>query len=274
MSETQIYTEKILSLRAERERNLLRNPLNWFSLSGLFLLQDGDNSFSGDASSDICIEGLPENTSGIFHLQDGKITLTSCNKSVFTVNASEPTKLALRTDVDGDLDLIEAGVIAMRLIKRGDNVYLRVWNREAETLKHFNGLKYFPVNRAYMLIAEYIPFHVSRSFTIRDAIGGEHNSIFNGEAHFTLNGGECSLIAEEVDDGLLFSFTDPTRADATYPGGRYLVCPPPAENKLILDFNLAVNWPCAYTSYATCPLPPAQNRLKVRVEAGEMRYHN
>lgn len=80
-------------------------------------------------------------------------------------------------------------------------------------------------------------------------------------------------MAQEDEDGLLFNFNDLTREDSTYPGGRYLETPVPQGLQLDLDFNLAVNWPCAYTSFATCPFPPLENRLPVRIEAGEKRFH-
>ncbi|MBN2258351.1 MAG: DUF1684 domain-containing protein, partial [Anaerolineaceae bacterium] len=95
-----------------------------------------------------------------------------------------------------------------------------------------------------------------------------------GEIHFTLEGVDCRLVAEDSGNELLFSFTDLTRADVTYPGGRFLTVEKPRDNRVVLDFNLAVNWPCAYTDFATCPLPPTENHLPVRIEAGEMRYRD
>jgi len=103
-------------------------------------------------------------------------------------------------------------------------------------------------------------------------VGTRYESRFPGRAAFTIHGATCSLIAEEDDEELLFSFTDLTKTDATYPGGRFITTPLPENNEVVLDFNLAKNWPCAYTPHATCPLPPVENHLKVRIEAGEKRY--
>ncbi len=160
------------------------------------------------------------------------------------------------------------------VISRNNRPYLRVWDREAPALTSHKGLHYFPIDAKYQITALYQPFETPRSLKVLDAIGGEHESRFPGQACFTINGLECTLIAEEEDDGLLFNFTDLTRADSTYPGGRYLLTEPPAGGTILLDFNLARNWPCAYTAFATCPLAPAENHLKVRIEAGEMRYHD
>ncbi|MCQ3954031.1 MAG: DUF1684 domain-containing protein, partial [Chloroflexi bacterium] len=100
-------------------------------------------------------------------------------------------------------------------------------------------------------------------------IGTEISTFFMGRAEFTINGVDCALEAEQSGDELLFNFKDGTNADTTYGGGRRFYLPPPEGDEIILDFNLTDNWPCAYTPFATCPIPPRQNVLKVRVEAGE-----
>ncbi|HNH26746.1 MAG TPA: DUF1684 domain-containing protein, partial [Anaerolineales bacterium] len=109
--------------------------------------------------------------------------------------------------------------------------------------------------------------------TIRiEGIGTEVQTFFMGEAQFTLNGKDYSLQAEESGDELLFNFKDETNTDTTYGGGRRFYLLPPEGDELILDFNLTDNWPCAYTPFATCPIPPKENTLKVRIEAGEKKF--
>lgn len=95
-----------------------------------------------------------------------------------------------------------------------------------------------------------------------------------GEVHFNLDGKDLVLQVEDAEDEGLISFVDETRKDLTYPGGRLLTLPKPLIETFRLDFNAALNWPCAYTPWATCPLPPKENFLPVRIEAGEMRYHD
>lgn len=273
MTEDNAYRFEIEQARQARENRMLSNPLNWFTLVGLFPLADGINRLGREESLEITLPSLPKGSSAIFEVRSDGVFLTSTMGN-FTLNGQPPSRDALRQDMDGDPDLVEIGSIAMRVINRNNRPYLRVWDRETQALKDFNGLHYFPIDPAYRVQAEFVPFHSPRSIQIADAIGGEHEILFPGEARFNVSGVACALIAEDDDDGLLFNFADLTRTDATYPGGRYLLTEKPTGSHITLDFNLARNWPCAYTSFATCPLPPAQNHLQVRVEAGEKRYHN
>ena len=150
--------------------------------------------------------------------------------------------------------------------------YLRVWDKDASPVSRFKGLKYFPINPAYRITAMFVAYEPPKSIKIMDVIGGDHDGFLAGEARFHLSGVDCCLVAEADGDELLFSFTDLTSKDTTYPGGRFLTTDKPQAGRVTLDFNRAVNWPCAYTAYATCPIPPVENRLSVRIEAGEMRY--
>ena len=267
------YEEFITGQRLARENKMLASPLNWLSLVGLFPLKDGENSIGNGPQYRINLPALPAEARAVLIARDTGVYLIT-EHTGFRLNGQTPLETPLRQDVEGDPDLVEAGSLAMRVISRNNRPFLRVWDREAPMLANFKGLRYFPVDPEYCIAAIYQPFETPRSIRVMDAIGGEHESHFPGQARFNINGVECTLIAEEDEDGLLFNFTDLTRADSTYPGGRYMLAEQPLEGTVLLDFNLTRNWPCAYTPFATCPLPPAENHLKVRIEAGEMRYHD
>ncbi|MGB8253062.1 MAG: DUF1684 domain-containing protein [Anaerolineaceae bacterium] len=248
------------------------NSQSWLALIGLFQLEEGDNSFGTRTTNKIILPQFNQEQCGSFHRENGKISLTPINNSNLTINKMSPGPLFLCTDRDEEPDRIEIGSLTMMILQRGDNFLLRVWDGDSMALKGFAGLKYFPVNEKYRIMTKFITYDPPRAIRILDVIGTEYEGHLCGEAHFTLDGADCSLVAEEDGDELLFSFTDKTREDMTYPGGRFLVAAQPRKNCVILDFNQAVNWPCAYTSFATCPLPPNENHLAVRIEAGEMRY--
>ena len=273
MSTENDYIASIKQQRLAREEKMLSTPLNWLSLVGLFPLQDGENPIGNGGQFSINLSALPAGVRASFLVRENGVCLCAAGPA-FRVNGQTPSETPLRQDVESEPDLVEAGSLAMRVIQRNNRPYLRVWDRESPAFKNFAGLRYFAIDPNYRIEAVYQPFETPRSIRVVDAIGGEHETLFPGQACFTLNGVACSLVAEEDDEGLLFNFTDLTRVDTTYPGGRYLLTEYPRENVVILDFNLARNWPCAYTAFATCPLPPAENHLKVRVEAGEMRYHD
>ncbi len=268
------YVKKIESLRYERQQRMIDNPLSWFALAGLFPLQQGENIFGNQADTNILIPQLMDGMSGSLYLDCGRVNLRNLKSIEITVNGEAAHDEPLRSDVDGNPDLIEAGPIAMRVIARGERFFLRVWDRQSLQVVNFKGLNFYHVDPAFRLVAQFTPFDPPLMLKKVDVIGTEYDQPFIGSAKFLIGEKECSLIAEEDEDELLFSFTDETRRDSTYPGGRYVLASKPVNGKVILDFNLAVNWPCAYTPYATCPVPPMQNRLAVRIEAGEKKYHS
>ena len=272
MENQEAYINQILQSRKEHEHALIQSSRNWLSLSGLFLLHEGDNRVNSSPHG-IFIEGFPADAEIIINGAKGRASLVQATAGVL-LNDKPAQPQFLIADVDGEADVLAAGSLLMIVIQRGSQLYLRVWNLDAQTLKDFHGLNYYPVNPAFCLPAEYIPFDIPREKIIRDAIGGETSKPFPGFVRFRFMGSNYELIAEEIEEQFLLNFTDLTRQDTTYPGGRFMVIDKPEQNEMTLDFNLARNWPCAYTPYATCPLPPVENHLMLRIEAGEMRYHD
>jgi uncharacterized protein (DUF1684 family) len=118
-----------------------------------------------------------------------------------------------------------------------------------------------------------VPYATPKAVQIPNLLGDIDTMTSPGHVTFTLNGKTASMIAvTENDHELWFIFRDLTSGDTTYPAARFLYTPLPQNGKVVLDFNRAENPPCAFNAYATCPLPPPDNRLQVRVEAGEKIY--
>jgi uncharacterized protein (DUF1684 family) len=266
------YLEKLQDFREARDQRMKTNPHSWLALIGLFRLAEGNNPFGSGIDNKIVLPEFIQERCGSFNLENGNISLVPTFNSNITVNGMPPDAHYLRNDRDEEPDKIESGTLTMMILLRGDNYYLRVWDKNAVAVRSFTGLKYFPVNPEFKIKARFIRYDPPKAVKILDIIGTACNSHLFGEAHFTLRGIDCSLVAEEDEDELLFSFTDETRTDLTYPGGRFLTAPKPENEYVILDFNQALNWPCAFTAFATCPLPPRENHLSVCIEAGEMRY--
>jgi len=141
-------------------------------------------------------------------------------------------------------------------------------------MKDFAGFHYYPANPEYCVTAKYLRYDPPKPIKVAEIIGTEIDSSLLGQAQFTLNGVECMLEAEKSGDELLFNFTDGTNKVTTYGGGRKFYLPEPEGDQIILDFNLTENWPCAYTPFATCPVPLKENRLPIKIEAGELTYHD
>ncbi len=267
------YIDQIEKSRETRDARMTANPRNWLSLVGLFWLEEGNNTFGKDEKNKVTLSTLPLDHCGTLHLKDGKVSLVEADVHI-TLNGQPAEKRLLSADTDDQPDIIEAGSICMMVLRRGEHTLLRAWDREAQAVKDFKGLKYFTVDEHYRVSSRFIPYDPPKNITIHDAIGGQHEGAILGRVLFTLNGVDCSLEVEDAEDEGLISFVDQTKKDATYPGGRYITLPKPIAEQGFLDFNLAANWPCAYTSFATCPLPPLANHLPILIEAGEKRYHD
>ena len=140
--------------------------------------------------------------------------------------------------------------------------------------KEFTGLRWFPINPAYRVKAEFTPYDKPKTVQLANILGDIDEMSAPGFVTFTLNGQQLKLepFADPGDKEFWFVFRDLTSEKETYPAARFLYMPAPVRGEMILDFNMAENPPCAYNPFTTCPLPPKQNRLAIRVEAGEKAY--
>ncbi len=265
------YSQSTNEKRQAREMHLVSNPRNWFSLVGLFPLFEGKNLLGGDSQNSINIPGINSSQCATLALSKGKVALIEAS-GILLLNDKPATSRIIQSDHDPEPDRLSIGPIQIMLLQRGERFFLRAWHTQSEQVKNFAGLNYFKVDPSFRINARYTPFDEPHTLPIEDAIGTKYPVNFTGRADFVIAGTSCSLIAEEDEDGFLFSFKDITSRDSTYPAGRYVLTQPPEGNQVIIDFNLANNWPCAYTPYATCPLPPSENHLQVRIKAGEKRY--
>ncbi|MGA2274038.1 MAG: DUF1684 domain-containing protein [Bryobacteraceae bacterium] len=233
----------------------------WLTVAGLFWLHEGANSFGCDPASEIVLADGPAQA-GVFELRAGSVTVTM---------KGESARRELQPDSS---DLVKAGRLSLFLIKRGDRLGIRLKDPENPARKAFHGLDYFPASEAYRVTARWV---VSpRQIPVLNVLGQTEPSLCPGYAEFRIGVKELRLypILEAPDaQELFYIFRDQTSGRETYPAGRFLYSALPKDGRVVLDFNKAVNPPCAFTAYATCPLPPPENRLPVRIEAGEKKYH-
>jgi uncharacterized protein (DUF1684 family) len=266
------YQESILKLRREEDERVAAEALDWFNLIGLFRLEEGPNSIGNDEENKIFLKQFPSSFCGNLILKNGVVTFEVAEDLVFTSNHPDVDTRPLLTDRDPEADLIHIGSLTLKIIVRGPATLVRVWDRDSAVKNAFSGFKYYEVDEAYVVRAKYLrhdpPILVKRY----DMIGTESEGQFLGRALFTLQGVECALEAEKDGEQLLFHFTDGTNRTTTYGGGRKFRTAIPEGDKLLLDFNITENWPCAYTPFATCPVVPKENRLPINIEAGEKKY--
>lgn len=262
-AETAKHDQEIMQWQTNRTERLKKED-SWLSLVGLFWLEEGQNVVTIPTRQTLKVVRNGEKVT-----LDPDPTMTIDQKPV-----SGPVELLSDADAKG-ATLVQMGSVRFNVIKRGDRLGLRVKDAQAPTRTHFAGLDYFPTDVKYRVQARLEPYNPMKKIPIDDVTGMRSESDSPGALVFTLDGKEYRLdpILEEGSEELFIIFRDLTSKDETYQAGRYLYAPKPgADGTTVIDFNKAYNPPCAFTPYATCPLPPQQNRLDVRVEAGEKRY--
>lgn len=272
---TQTQNEYAAQIAQERQQRatMLLGDRSWFTLAGLYWLHEGDNTFGCAESNDLILPGAttPE-YAGCFHFAEGQTTVRIAPSVVVTHNDEPITTLTLKHDLSGNPDFITLGTVTMLLIKRGERYAIRIWDTANPERQNFSGLHWFPVDPGYRVTARFVAYDPPKPLTIVTAHGDITPVNSPGYVLFELGGVECALDAEPRGDGLFFNFRDPTNGGTTYGAGRFLYADGAKDGIVTLDFNRATNPYCAYTVYATCPLPPARNRLTLPVEAGEMSY--
>jgi uncharacterized protein (DUF1684 family) len=270
MSNEDNYIEQIQEYRAGRESRLKNNERGWLSLTGLFWLEEGNNTFGSDSSNLIQLESnsIPAHA-GSFILEKDQVRLQVMEDVRMTSNGQDVKSKILHPDFDENPDFLELGSLIMVILRRGNKSLVRIWDKDAPMRRNFTGLDFYPINPDYRIKARFVPYEQPHTLKIQDVIGSESEAEFPGFVTFTVDGVECRLEAEQIEEGLFFNFHDATNGSETYPGGRFLVAPPPENGDVIVDFNRTYNPPCVFTSYATCPLPPSPNKLPLRIPAGE-----
>ncbi len=259
-SSVRAYEEEI-RLWHERRIASLKRDHGWLTLIALDWLNEGSNEIA---------------STGTVTLENGKVSFYVSPGVQATLAGKPFTSGPVKTDAEvGGPEKIELGSRAFIIIKRGSQYAVRVWDSNALARKKFTGIERFPVSTAWRIDARWEPFNPAKQIKVPSVVPSyEEDYSVPGVAVFTIAGAEYRLepVLEEGATDLFFIFGDKTNGKDTYGGGRFLYAKPPKDGKVVLDFNKAYNPPCAFSPYATCPLPPASNRLPVRIDAGEKKY--
>jgi uncharacterized protein (DUF1684 family) len=268
---TMPFAKEEADWRAAREARL-KEPNGWLSVAGLFWLREGAQTLGSGAQSDIALPSGAPRQVGTLRLKSGVVTFEPKSGSGVTVSGKPATTMALRPDTEEHPDLVQAGSIALTIIKRGDRLGVRMRDPDAVTRREFTGCKWFTAAEKWRVKAKWVAYPEAKKIKITNILGMTDDEPSPGYAEFTINGKTQRLEPVAEDGGLSFMFKDATSGNLTYAPGRFLDADPPKDGFVILDFNQAYNPPCAFTAYATCPLPPRQNTLTIAVEAGEKKY--
>ena len=267
------YTRQIETWRAQRVERL-KAPGGWLSLIGLHWLKDGANSVGSAKGNDIVLAKGPAKL-GTITLKDGKATIALDAKSGASVDGKPAQTAELLDDSHENPTTVAFGSASFYVIDRNGKKALRVKDTEAKTRTGFKGIDNFPIDPSWRVEAKFEEFKPAHSLDIPTVLGTVDKMTVPGKVTFTRDGKSYTLlpVLETADaKELWFIFADRTSGKETYGAARFLYADLPKDGKVTVDFNKAYNPPCAFTPYATCPLAPPENRLDLRVTAGEKKY--
>ncbi len=267
--------------REDRAKSL-SGPEGWLTLVGLEWLKPGKNSVGLAADNSIVLKGRAPSHLGVVHVENGKPALLApaggFPKDLY-VNGKPAQEGELSSD-DTRASVISTDNLTLVVLHRGDRFALRIKDSQSTTRLGFKGLHWYPLQPQYRIAAKWIPFVPAHTAKIPTIIGTTLDMPAPGLAEFTLDGKTVQLEPVLEDPNakeLFFILRDATSHTTTYEAARFLYTSFPDHGldkpgTVVLDFNRLQNPPCAYTPYATCPLPPFENRLAISIPAGEERY--
>ncbi len=276
-SDTDSYQQDIRQWREGRIQRLTA-PEGWLSLVGLEWLKPGANRVGSAAGNDIVLTAGPAHLGVIELAADGAMHLELPAHSGALIDGKPLRQARLVDDAqagDAAPTMVSFGSASFHAIDRDGRKGLRVRDADAPTRRHFAGIDAFPVDPSWRIEATWVPARPGQTLEMGTVIGTIDKYLVPGTLEFSRDGSHFELlpVIEAAGDRQYFIvFADRTSGNETYGAARFLYVDPPQDGRVVLDFNKAYNPPCAFTPFATCPLAPPENRLDLRVTAGEKKY--
>ncbi len=270
------YAAEMAQWKSERIETL-KTPDGYLSLVGLCWLKQGENGFGSGKDNDCQFPaGLPDKI-GTYTINDSGITV-SIQPDVTVLHNGQPvTQMAIKTDANaGGPTLLEIGTVNWYVIKRGDALLIRIRDSNSHMLQTFSDVERFPLEEAWRISGSYTPRTEPKPIPVPNILGQENNMMSPGTIQIEVAGEKRELVAFQTADPKRFFLVlaDGLAGKETYGGGRFLTTEPMDESgNIVLDFNKATNPPCAFSPFATCPLPVDENRFSVEIPAGEKVFH-
>lgn len=272
----QAYVDQINEWHQGRVERLTSEN-GWMSLAGLFWLNDGENTFGADSSNDVIFpaEKAP-NFMGSFILKDGIVRAKILPNVEVLLDDKPVSDVALESDAGGNPTVLHHGTLSWYVIQRSNDLAIRLKDSANPVIKSFHGIERYPVESSWRLEAKFEAYNPQKSISVPTILGTIDEEPSAGALVFKIQNQTYRLdvVGNLGDEQFFIIFGDETNKDETYESGRYVYVDNPGNGgKTILDFNKAYNPPCAFTEFATCPFPPPQNVLPLKVAAGERKYH-
>ncbi len=266
------YRQEIEAWRQKRLTDLKAED-GWLSVTGLYWLKPGETRLGSDPSCDLLLPDRLPGSFGSLSLSEGTVEFRGAPGVSVSRNGKPFKGGRINSDADPQPDTLESDGVKLILLKRGERYAVRTKDNQSPLRTSFGGLRWYPARTDWRIRAAFVPHAVPTKLKL-DTIVGETETIDSpGYATFERDGKTYRVDAAGQKNGTLwFVFRDGTSGRTTAGGARQLYAAAPEAGTVELDFNKAVNLPCAYIPFATCPLAPPQNRLKLAIEAGELKY--
>jgi uncharacterized protein (DUF1684 family) len=265
------YAKQVNDWRAKAEKSL-RADNGWLTLAGRYVLKPGENTFGTAPTNDVVFpKGVgPAGMGSVFVEPGGHVRVKLVEGLKMRKDGIDYSERDMGTSVE-NRDWVSIGRASFHFIERDGKVILRLADNQSEVRKRFGGRVWYDVNDKYRVPAKFVPYEPGKKISIVNVLDEVSDEPVAGYIEFEVDGRAYRLDALDDDEGLFVIFTDATAGDTTYKPGRFLAIEkkPAANERFMLDLNRAYNPPCAFSEFTTCPLPPKQNVLNVRIEAGE-----
>lgn len=264
------YGRSIAEWRAAREARL-KSDTGWLTVAGLVWLEKSTNTIGSAPSSDVVLPSSVPASVGTITMKGKAVEFTAAS-GVTPTSDGKPVRRIL---LEPDETEVTIGPVTFLVIERAGRLGVRIRDKNAPARKRFSGLEWYPIDPKWRVRARLVPPSTPRRQPIPTILGDQIEMESAGQLVFTLDGRELRLEALFDSDErkeLFVMFKDRTNGDETYGAGRYMYLALPVDGYVDLDFNKAYNPPCAFTDFATCPLPPSRNWLPIPVPAGEKKY--
>jgi uncharacterized protein (DUF1684 family) len=259
------------AFRARHEESYLRQ---YVTIAGLHFLEPGSHTAGSTPSNDIVLPPSAPERVGRFVLEEGTVRFEPAPDTDVRLRDEAVTgPVVLRDDSGEEADEIVAGGVRLVIHRSGDRLSLRVWDPEGEQARSFLGFSWFPIQAEYRVSGTFVSDGTSREVQVVNTFGDLDTFTTEGVVEFVLRGETLRLRPFTTRPGrLYFVFRDASAGVETYSAARFLYADLAADGSTVLDFNQAYNPPCAFNPYTTCPIPLPENRLPVKVLAGERAY--
>ncbi len=263
------YTQEINEWHENRIETL-KQPMGWLKLDGLYWLEEGESTFGTARGNDVMFpeSGLPGNA-GVFIRENDEVRMIVDENARITHEGEEISDVMLYED--GESKTVKSGDLTWMIIQRDELVGVRLYNERAEAYQRFRDIPRYRVSEDWKIEGRFEPFDQPFTINIQNILGQLNEEEISGMIYFEKDGEEFSLLPIDSGERFFLIIADQTNRGETYAGGRFIYIDKPQDgnNTVTIDLNMLYNPPCALSPYSTCPMPPEENNLALRIEAGE-----